>query len=240
MTAPDRIQITHRPRTMTTPDIRTASERLLQHIDDPIRISSATMASAIAALRAALKAEPEGEGPSEADLYDLAEMFNGDPVPAMRRALELWGNPPASEAPAEALAARPLLERVAQLGDVIGRQTVAQVQQLTEQAAVWLRENPPGQPVAIEPRGCPIPGACSCVEPTPPAPEPGEGPSVEQMYYWALKSIRQYGSDTLSEQVGDREWLRAAVAEIVRRAQESLDYGTPVAPSAPEPGEVEA
>lgn len=62
----------------------------------------------------------------------------------------------------------------------------------------------------------------------------GEGPSVEQMYYWALKSIYKYGSDTLSERADDREWLRAAVAEMVRRAQESLDYGTPVAQPAPE------
>jgi hypothetical protein len=72
-------------------------------------------------------------------------------------------------APAEALAARPLLEKVARLGDCIGQQTVAQVQQLAEQASAWLRDNPPGQPVAIEPRGCPAPGACSCVEPTPEA-----------------------------------------------------------------------
>jgi hypothetical protein len=63
----------------------------------------------------------------------------------------------------------------------------------------------------------------------------GEGPSVEQMYYWALKSIYKYGSDTLSEQADDRGWLRAAVAEMVRRAQESLDYGTPATPPAPEP-----
>jgi hypothetical protein len=139
---------------------------------------------------AALKAEPEREGPTDEDLYNLAEQFHGDPVPAMRRALELWGNPlqvapapgeklatppaPVMETPAETLAARPLLERVAQLGDVIGRQTVAQVQQLANHAAVWLRENPPGQPVAIEPRGCPMPGACSCVEPTPPAPQAGD------------------------------------------------------------------
>ena len=137
---------------------------------------------------AAPKAKPEGQRPTDEDLYDLAAEFNGDPVPAMRRALELWGNPlqgapepgenpaaapaPAPETPAEALAVRPLLERVAQLGDAIGRQTVAQVQQLANQAAVWLSENPPGQLVAIEPRGCPTPGACSCVEPTPPAPVP--------------------------------------------------------------------
>jgi hypothetical protein len=29
--------------------------------------------------------------PTDEDLNDLAEVFNSDPVPAMRRALELWG-----------------------------------------------------------------------------------------------------------------------------------------------------
>jgi hypothetical protein len=109
--------------------------------------------------RAVLKAKPQAERPSEKALYDLATA--PEPVP---------------ETPAETLAARPLLERVAQLGDVIGQQTVAQVQQLANQAAAWLRSNPPGQPVAIEPRGCPTPGACSCVEPTPPAPDLGDAP----------------------------------------------------------------
>jgi hypothetical protein len=139
---------------------------------------------------AALKAKPAEQRPTDEDLYDLAAEFNGDPVPAMRGALELWGNPlqgapeprenpaaapaPVPETPAEALAARPLLERVAKLGDVIGRQTVAQVQQLANQAAAWLRENPPGQPVAIEPRACPTPGAYSCVEPTSQAGGAGE------------------------------------------------------------------
>jgi len=42
---------------------------------------------------AALKAKPEGQRPTDEDLYGLAAEFNGDPVPAMRRALELWGNP---------------------------------------------------------------------------------------------------------------------------------------------------
>jgi hypothetical protein len=35
---------------------------------------------------------PKVRAPSYEDLYDLADVFNGDPVPAMRRALELWGN----------------------------------------------------------------------------------------------------------------------------------------------------
>jgi hypothetical protein len=81
--------------------------------------------------------------------------------------------PPSPEAPGEALAARPLLEKVARLDSSAGT-TVAEVRQLAGQAAAWLGENPPGQPVAIEPRGCPTPGACSCVEPTPPAPQAGE------------------------------------------------------------------
>lgn len=77
------------------------------------------------------------------------------------------------ETPAKALAARPLLEQVARLGR-LGLPTVGEIVTISNRAAAWLRDNPPGRPVTIEPRGCPTPGACSCVEPTPPAPEPGE------------------------------------------------------------------
>jgi hypothetical protein len=70
----------------------------------------------------------------------------------------------------------------------------------------------------------------------------GEGPSNEQMYHCALKAICRYGLDTLSGRVDggadDREWQRAAVVEMVRRAQTALDYGSPPAPPAPEAGEV--
>ena len=40
-----------------------------------------------------LLAQQEPEGPTDEDLEDLAEVMNvsGNPVPAMRRALELWG-----------------------------------------------------------------------------------------------------------------------------------------------------
>jgi hypothetical protein len=80
---------------------------------------------------------------------------------------------PAPDSPAEALAARRLLQEVARLDNSAGI-TVAEVRQLAAHAAAWLRENPPGQPVAIEPRGCPLPGACSCVVPgARPAPEMG-------------------------------------------------------------------
>jgi hypothetical protein len=47
--------------------------------------------------RAALAA-PE-QGPTIEDLYDLADLFNDDPVPAMRRALELWGRPAVEPVP---------------------------------------------------------------------------------------------------------------------------------------------
>jgi len=97
MTMPDRIQITHQPRTMTTPNIRTALERLVEldkRIEDVIPgIEIDNWIDAMDAARAALKAEPQRKGPTDEDLYDLAAEFNGDPVPAMRRALELWGNP---------------------------------------------------------------------------------------------------------------------------------------------------
>jgi hypothetical protein len=84
--------------------------------------------------------------------------------PLVDRARALLAQPMA-EAPAEALAARPLLEQVAAMADCIGAHTVGQITAISDRAAAWLRENPPGQPVAIEPRGCPTPGACSCVEP---------------------------------------------------------------------------
>ena len=100
-------------------------------------------------------------------------------------------------APADALAARPLLEQVAAMADCIGAQTVGQITAISNRAAAWLRVNPPGRPVAIEPRGCPTPGACSCVEPTPPAPEPGEQP-VSQPY--KLPELGEVPSDKLMEQ----------------------------------------
>jgi hypothetical protein len=89
-----------------------------------------------------------------------------DAYQAAARARALLAQPMA-EAPAEALAARPLLEQVAAMADCIGAHTVGQITAISDRAAAWLRENPPGQPVAIEPRGCPLPGACSCVEPAP-------------------------------------------------------------------------
>jgi hypothetical protein len=70
-----------------------------------------------------------------------------------------------SAQPAPSLAARAMLERVARLGDCIDANTVGEISTISASAAAWLRDNPPGQPVAIEPRGCPTPGACSCVEP---------------------------------------------------------------------------
>jgi hypothetical protein len=86
---------------------------------------------------------------------------------------------PEPESAATQLAARSLLEKVARMGDCIGQQTVAEIAAVSSQAAAWLDANPPGQPVAIEPRGCPTPGACSCVEPVA-QPEP-EGVSPDHV-----------------------------------------------------------
>ena len=91
--------------------------------------------------------------------------------------------------PSDALAARPLLEQVARMGDCIGANTVGQIMAISDRAASWLRENPPGQPVAIEPRGCPTPGACSCVEPQPVA--VGERlPELRQRFETTLNGAR--------------------------------------------------
>jgi hypothetical protein len=193
---------------------------------------------------AALKPKPAEQRPTDEDLYDLAAEFNGDPVPAMRGALELWGNPlqgapatgenpaaapaPVPETPAEALAARPLLERVAKLGDVIGRQTVAQVQELAAQAAEWLRENPPGQPVAIDPRACPTPGAYSCVEPTSQAPE---DLATDQLMAANLSALLVEECGLHSPGSSTHDLLQRVAAMLV-------NYGLParpVTPPAPEP-----
>ena len=52
------------------------------------------------------------------------------------------------EPPAEALAARPLLEQVSRLGR-IGAPAMSEIVVISNRAAAWLRQNPPGQPVAI-------------------------------------------------------------------------------------------
>jgi hypothetical protein len=84
------------------------------------------------------------------------------------------------------LAARPLLEKVARMGDCITQATVGEIAAVSSQAAAWLDANPPGQPVAIEPRGCPTPGACSCVEPeAQPEPE-GVGDDAELRTVFAI------------------------------------------------------
>jgi hypothetical protein len=49
--------------------------------------------------------------------------------------------------PAEALGAscRSLLEEVARMGDCIGKHTVGEITEISDRAAAWLLENPPGQ-----------------------------------------------------------------------------------------------
>jgi hypothetical protein len=81
-------------------------------------------------------------------------------------AAEPEGAPMASPA---GLAVRPLLEMVMGIGIST---TLGQIHTIQDRIRGWLDANPPGQPIAIEPRGCPLPGACSCVEVPPPAPVP--------------------------------------------------------------------
>jgi hypothetical protein len=111
---------------------------------------------------------------------------------------------------AEALAARPLLEQVAPMGDRIGQHTVAEIMVISDRAAAWLRENPPGQPVAIEPHGCPIPGACACVEPAPPT----EG-EVAELAQWLRKHYE------CALELGRLDWAEksARAADLLERQQ---------------------
>ena len=101
----------------------------------------------------------------------------------------LAAEPPAPD-PREALAARPLLEAVARMGDRIGQHTVSEITVISDRAAAWLAENPPGQPVAIEPRGCPAPGACSCVEPPAPDPEPSDFQTFQGIALDMIESLQ--------------------------------------------------
>jgi hypothetical protein len=135
--------------------------------------------------RAALAAAPPVPAPTINDIYELCEDHefhlggNGADeeesaeslLQIIRIALSRWGNQPPALDPREALAARPLLEAVVSLDLATWGEEVynGRLPALQQRIGAWLAQNPPGQPVAIEPRGCPAPGACSCVEP--PAPD---------------------------------------------------------------------
>ena len=62
--------------------------------------------------------------------------------PFRQSAVDRWNRrpvtPSAPEPPAEALAARPLLEQVARLGDCIGANAVGQITVISNRAAAWL------------------------------------------------------------------------------------------------------
>ena len=124
------------------------------------------------------------------------------------------------EPDAEALAARPLFEQVARLGR-LGSPTLGDIVTISNRAAAWLRQNPPGQPVAIEPRGCPTPGACSCVEPASAAPE-----HDDDWWHELVNEIARVQHVALGEGQGPRFDL-AKTVEFLRRPT----------PPAPEPGE---
>ena len=183
-------------------------------------------------VRAALKTEPEGEGPAldHANLIGFAfgrepwatwlrkggclESAHCELSDLMLAVLARWGIPaalPSPEPPAEALAARPLLEQVAAMADCIGAQTVGQITAISNRAAAWLRENPPGQPVAIEPKGCPTPGACSCVEPASAAPGSGDVGEAAGIAEWLNK--RGQMAD-----LGVKDWYFRAATLLQRQA----------------------
>ena len=166
--------------------------------------------------RAAL-AEPgsEEDGPTDEELgaflvgvaCQKGDMYYADPLVLARAVLARWGtsnlakvrsslgDAPQPESPVEALATRPLLEEVAKLGDVIDKATVGRVLKLANSAEVWLRNNPPGQSIAIEPRGCPAPGACGCVVPalSQPVSVTDRLPGSELCWWFTPECDEEYG-----------------------------------------------
>ena len=199
----------------------------------------------------ALKAKPVGEGPSErivsiakavqecafaheSDARLIGNVCAEDVADLCDAVIDRWGRPatpPAPETPAEALAARPLLEQVARLGDCIGANTVGQIMAISSRAAAWLEENPPGQPVAIEPRGCPTPGACSCVETAAPAaPEPGEVGELVDRLGWIAAQLGNFGWSDDSDCV-------ARAATLLQQQAAPAPAAVPVAVAERLPGE---
>ena len=137
--------------------------------------------------------------------------------------------PPEPPTVMEALAARPLLEQVARLGDGIGANTVGKIMAVSSRAAAWLEANPPGQPVAIEPRGCPTPGACSCVEPATPPPAPPTDEEImglmpQQMHEDLATAVRamaeQEGIDSTPAKGIMRIILNRHIVDLARAALE--------------------
>jgi hypothetical protein len=148
------------------------------------------------------------------DSFAIGFQSMGQYRTALLKALD--ATPPApkheGDSPAEALAARRLLQEVARLADPAGI-TVGYLRVLAGYAAAWLRENPPGQSVAIGPRGCPTPGVCSCVEPAPPT-APAGG-LVERM-------ADVIGDDPLSPWEED---ARAAIREVAAWLDQQGQHG---------------
>jgi hypothetical protein len=81
---------------MTETNFRALCKELLQELCccyKPWELKEGSYSDAMKRANAAL-AQPKPVAPTDEDLEDLAEVMNvsGNPVPVMRRALELWGN----------------------------------------------------------------------------------------------------------------------------------------------------
>jgi hypothetical protein len=173
-----------------------------------------------AAVSAAL-AQPKPEGPSDADLYELADTFNGDPVPAMREALKLWGHPASPSAPPS--------ER--DVAEWINRLPLWHGASRDELTGIVLR--------AFAHWGCPA---------TPPAPEVGElgeqrrNAVIEAVTealgnaYDCLRVWEAWGVGTMGED--DFELVAENGERVVEIADAAIEAMRPAAPPAPEPGEL--
>ena len=165
-----------------------------------------------------------------AEPYHDADLVIGTAARLLRDCLAARpAAPPAPEPPAEALAARPLLEQMARFQHSHHSNPWGQMLTLSSRAAAWLRDNPPGQPVAIEPRGCPMPGACACVELAPPAPLEGEvGDLVEDLGSVA-NALTDWGMPGLVP-------ICHRAATLLQQQEAELAALRPAAPPAPEVG----
>jgi hypothetical protein len=216
---------------MTTPDIRTALERLVEldkRVEDVAGIEIDNWVDAMDAARAALEAEPEGEGPTLADVDELCAEFGfhydadqGETLEMLRdmisASLARWGHPPAAAPAPGANTPTPPSPEPGEVGELVE----------------WIHTEAIHGPDADEWRRAATLLQQQCA---PPASEPREAiqPTGRSGLTWeaAINGLR----DVLADQTEDaiqRAWQRSRIVT----AMDFMAANTPTPPS-PEPGEV--
>ena len=133
---------------MTDP-IRAALERLHQYAETfPEHDTDSIVARARAALKADSPSTRLAVHPDGTPMVSIGEAADLDTIARLaadpEHARAVLGEPEPS-AGALTASCRSLMEEVARMGDCIGKHTVGEITEISDRAAAWLLENPPGQ-----------------------------------------------------------------------------------------------